>query len=100
VRVAVHEALRAIVRASRDVPLEELEEDREPRTVPDLRHGLTEGRERLRMIGELPVRQQRLVWLHGLGFSYAEMAVATGESRRTIERQLLRARHALADVAS
>jgi RNA polymerase sigma factor (sigma-70 family) len=98
VRVAVHEALRAIARAARDVPFDELagEGDREPRSAPDLMHGLTEGRERLRAIRELPERQQRLVWLQGLGFSYEEMAGATGDSRRTVERQLLRAREALA----
>jgi RNA polymerase sigma factor (sigma-70 family) len=101
VRVAVHEALRAIARAARDVALDALEEeDCEPRTVPDLMQALSEGRERLRVIDALPARQQRLVWLQGLGFSYEEMAGATGESRRTVERQLLRAQRALADVAS
>ncbi|MBV9837187.1 MAG: sigma-70 family RNA polymerase sigma factor [Solirubrobacterales bacterium] len=52
-------------------------------------------RARLEQIGQLPARQQRLVWLHGLGLSYAEMALHTGDSARTVERQLLRAKRAL-----
>ena len=53
---------------------------------------LAEKRARLEAISELPGRQQRLVWLHGLGFSYDEIAAHTGDSSRTVERQLLRAK--------
>jgi RNA polymerase sigma factor (sigma-70 family) len=53
---------------------------------------LAEKRARLEAISELPGRQQRLVWLHGLGFSYDEIAAHTGDSFRTVERQLLRAK--------
>jgi RNA polymerase sigma factor (sigma-70 family) len=53
--------------------------------------------ERLAEIRELPARQRRLVWLQGLGYEYVEIAAATGESRRTVERQLLRAHKRLAD---
>jgi RNA polymerase sigma factor (sigma-70 family) len=56
-----------------------------------------EVRERLAEIRELPVRQRRLVWLQGLGYEYVEIAAATGESRRTVERQLLRAHRRLAE---
>jgi DNA-directed RNA polymerase specialized sigma24 family protein len=57
-----------------------------------------EHRQRLGRLGALPVRQQRLLWLHGLGFSYREMAVREGCTARTVERQLLRARHAVAQA--
>ncbi len=33
--------------------------------------------------------------LHGLGFTYAEIARMTGDSLRTVERQMLRARATL-----
>jgi DNA-binding CsgD family transcriptional regulator len=36
-------------------------------------------------------RQQRLVWLQAAGLSYVEMAAYTGDSVRTVERQVLRA---------
>jgi RNA polymerase sigma factor (sigma-70 family) len=54
-----------------------------------------ELRERLAEVKRLPVRQQRLVMLHGFGYEYDEIAAATGESRRTIARQLTRARRQL-----
>jgi DNA-directed RNA polymerase specialized sigma24 family protein len=38
--------------------------------------------------------------LHGAGYRYAEIAAATGDSRRTVERQLLRAKRALKDDAA
>jgi RNA polymerase sigma factor (sigma-70 family) len=102
VSVAVHEALRLIARGGREVSLQSLEAD-DPRLsqgLPDLVDALAEPHLRLEAIRDLPERQQRLLWLQGLGFSYEEMAGATGESRRTVERQLLRAQRALADVAS
>lgn len=46
----------------------------------------------LRLVALLPPRQQRLMWLRGLGLSYQEMAAHEGCTRRTVERQLLRAR--------
>jgi DNA-directed RNA polymerase specialized sigma24 family protein len=55
---------------------------------------------RLRALDRLPERRRRLIWLQGLGFSYAEMAGVTGDSPRTVERQLRRARQELADLAS
>jgi RNA polymerase sigma factor (sigma-70 family) len=57
--------------------------------------GLTELHERLAEVRELPVRQQRMVWLHGFGYDYQEIAVHTGSTRRTVERQLARARRRL-----
>lgn len=54
-----------------------------------------ELRDRLAVVHRLPVRQQRMVWLQGFGFDYNEIAARTGDSRRTVERQLMRARRAL-----
>jgi RNA polymerase sigma factor (sigma-70 family) len=54
-----------------------------------------ELRERLAEVKRLPVRQQRLVMLHGFGYEYDEIAAATGETRRAIARQLMRARRQL-----
>jgi RNA polymerase sigma factor (sigma-70 family) len=54
-----------------------------------------ELRTRLAAVQQLPVRQRRMVWMHGLGFGYDEIAARTGDSRRTVERQLLRAKRHL-----
>ena len=57
---------------------------------------VVERRDRLESVAEvLPDRQRRLVWLQALGWSYLEMAQQTGDTPRTVERQLLRARRAL-----
>lgn len=66
-----------------------------PLTIPDPLHVVTQ-RERLAEIRSLPLRQQRMVWLHGLGYDYEEISDETGDSRRTVERQLLRAKRQLA----
>jgi RNA polymerase sigma factor (sigma-70 family) len=66
--------------------------------APELGHRI-ELRERLAEIRRLPVRQQRLVMLHGLGYEYDEIAAVTGESRRTVARQLMRARQRLLRLA-
>ena len=97
VRVAVNEALKLVRRSARDLSLDELSDERGegPLRAPSLIDELAEQRSRLEAIRELPGRQQHLVWLAGLGFSYEEMAGETGASRRTVERQLLRARVAL-----
>jgi RNA polymerase sigma factor (sigma-70 family) len=50
-----------------------------------------ENSERLRALKQLSGRQQRLVWLQAAGLSYVEMAAYTGDSVRTVERQILRA---------
>jgi RNA polymerase sigma factor (sigma-70 family) len=52
-------------------------------------------RERLDLLGQLPERQQQMVWLHALGLSYAEIAIQTESTMRTVERQLLRAKRAM-----
>jgi RNA polymerase sigma factor (sigma-70 family) len=94
VQVAAREALRLMDGGGRERPLEELEDARV--AAPDLLEGFAEHASRLGAIAGLPERQRRLLWMQGLGFSYAEMAGMTGESRRTVERQLARARDGLA----
>jgi RNA polymerase sigma factor (sigma-70 family) len=98
VRVAVNEAFKLVRRTAHDVSLDALVEDvgAAPLAAPDLLEDLAEQRAQLEAIGGLPARQQRLVWLQALGFSYAEMAGETGDSNRTVERQLLRAKRTLA----
>jgi RNA polymerase sigma factor (sigma-70 family) len=98
VKTAVHEALKLMRRDRRDLSLDALSEDprRAPAAgAPELLDELVEQRARLDSIRILPERQQRLVWLHGLGLTYTEMAGQTGTTRRTVERQLLRARRTL-----
>jgi RNA polymerase sigma factor (sigma-70 family) len=107
VRVARHEAWRQLDRVRRERSLDELHEQarhglhdvddpaRPQLAAPDLMDELMAQRARLDAIGDLPDRQRRLLWLQGLGFSYEEMAGETGDSRRTIERQLERARRSL-----
>jgi RNA polymerase sigma factor (sigma-70 family) len=94
VKTAVHEAFKLIRRAGRDLSLDAvLEQAGEAVPYTLTAEELFEQRERLDGIRELPERQQRLVWLHALGLSYAEMAAHEGYTLRTVERQLLRARH-------
>lgn len=94
---AIREARRASGTGGEVISLDEMSDSagpgRQP-TVPSLEETVT-LRQRLHEVGELPERQQRLVWLHGFGLSYTEIAGYTGESRRTVERQLLRAKRAL-----
>ena len=111
VQVAVREALKAIARERRERSLETLQErDGRPdrgRDVesailptPTLIEDLVEQRARLDSVRTLPDRQRRLVWLQGLGLSYREMAGETGMTRRTVERQLMRARTSLAKASA
>lgn len=60
---------------------------------------LVEEREQLRLMRHLPERQQRLMWLHALGLSYQEIADYTGDTTRTVERQLLRGRRRIRQLA-
>ena len=111
VQVAVHEALKALARERRDHSLEALQErdgrrdrgrDAESTMLPTpmLIEDLVEERARLDSVRALPDRQRRLLWLQGLGLSYREMAGETGMTRRTVERQLMRARSSLAKAGA
>ena len=98
VKTAQHEAFKLIRRDGRDHSLEatlEAAGDAPLRlTAPDP-HELAVAHDRLGLLDNLPSRQQRLLWLQGFGLSYAEMAERTGDTTRTVERQLLRARQAV-----
>lgn len=110
VTTAVHEAFKLIRRDGRELSLDaalDLSADAaRERAVTQAAlaghapppHELLEQRERLLAIRALPERQQRLVWLHALGLSYAEMALYTGCTSRTVERQLLRAKQRLREA--
>lgn len=53
---------------------------------------LFELHDRLAEVGRLPERQQRLIWMQAAGLTYVEISQRTGDTRRTVERQLLRAK--------
>jgi RNA polymerase sigma factor (sigma-70 family) len=95
-QTAVHEAFKLVRRDNRELSLEAAVESSGD-AAPLLRAAepdeLVAARDRLAQIELLPERQQRLLWLHGLGFKYSEMAAQTGCTPRTVERQLLRAKH-------
>ncbi len=100
-RTAEREAFRLVRREDRELSLDAtLEADGDVSLAggsPGLAE-LAEQHAQLEAISTLPGRQQRLVWLRGLGFSYDEMAAQTGDSHRTVERQLLRARRRLRGI--
>ncbi len=92
---AIREALKLLAREGRERPYEELPgQVAQPAWTapPPPLEELVSQRDRLAAIATLSERQQRLVWLQGLGLSYAEMAERTGATPRTVERQLLRAK--------
>ena len=99
---AIHEAFRLLRRSGRDVSLE-LASLQTPALIeaavaPGPEEAL-EMRERLDSLRRLPERQQRMLWLHGIGLSYADIADSTGCTLRTVERQLLRAKRTLRAAA-
>ncbi len=98
VRTAMREAVRAVRRGSRELSLEMELIEQLAGEAPDP-HELFTARERLGAVASLPPRQQRLVWLHAVGLSYAEMAQHERCTRRTVERQLLRAKRSVRAAA-
>ena len=101
-KTAVREACRLARRDDRELSLDatlEYSGDRMLRTAAPGPDELVESWERLTYIRCLPERQQRLLWLHALGLTYTEMAAHTGCTRRTVERQLLRAKRSMRTLA-
>jgi RNA polymerase sigma factor (sigma-70 family) len=97
-RTAVHEAIKLHRRASRDLSLDLAAQETPAVLFTATTAGpeeLFEYRERLDAIGTLPERQQQMLWLQGIGFSYDDIATTTGCTNRTVERQLLRAKRTL-----
>jgi RNA polymerase sigma factor (sigma-70 family) len=100
VRTASREALKLLRSDRRAVSLEALialtgPDDAPPWALTASVEEEVEQRVKLASLTRLPERQQRVLWLQGLGFSYAEMATETGASLRTVERQLMRAKRSL-----
>ena len=98
VTTAVREAIRLKRRAGREIFLEDLRDDNGEIPVVSLvpaADEVVEQRSRLEAVACLPERQQRLVWLHALGWTYNEMAAETEASWRTVDRQLVKARRRL-----
>jgi RNA polymerase sigma factor (sigma-70 family) len=95
---AIRAALR-LVRAGRgDVSLDDEEQHQHLAELGAVAPGpesAIEVRDRLAAVLQLPVRQRRMLLMHGFGYGYREIADQTGDSRRTVERQLHRARQHL-----
>jgi RNA polymerase sigma factor (sigma-70 family) len=94
-KTAFHEAFKLLRQGSRDLSLEfALEIDGEPASIPSRLepHDCCEQHDRLAALSSLPPRQQRILWLRAVGFSYDEIAARAGCTTRTVERQLTRAR--------
>jgi RNA polymerase sigma factor (sigma-70 family) len=101
-KTAIREAFKLIRRERRELSLEAEAEQGGcglPRAPGPEPHQLIDSRQRLDCIRGLPERQQRLLWLHALGLTYGEIARYTGDTPRTVERQLLRAKRTLRTLA-
>ncbi len=97
IRTAIREALRLMRLEDREASLERALEE-QLHLQPSTDAGLEEvafRREQVHGVRLLSVRQQRLVWLRALGFSYEEMAAYENCTNRTIRRQLERAQRRL-----
>jgi len=75
---------------SLEAPAANLGELQFPSPLPEPAQRL-EFREQMRELGDLPERQRRFIWLRAVGLSYIEMAAYTGDTVRTVERQIARA---------
>jgi RNA polymerase sigma factor (sigma-70 family) len=98
VRTAIREALRLMRVEAREPSLERAFEEKPDRLRCATDAGPEEQVCRLEQVDSLRLlstRQQRLVWLRALGFSYREMARYESASTRTIHRQLERAQRRL-----
>lgn len=91
---AVREALRLSRRGGRELPLDAVLSGAGSPLAPGPEE-LVEQFDQLHAVETLPARQRRLIWLQGFGFSYGEMAGREGCTKRTVERQVLRARRAI-----
>jgi RNA polymerase sigma factor (sigma-70 family) len=100
VTTAVREAIRASRREELELSLdEEAPESGEPAgwglvDALDV-HEVAARREVIRSIGDLPERQRRMLWLQAAGFTHSEISREVGCTRRTVVRQLARAKQRL-----
>ena len=98
VTTAMHEAFKLLRREQFELSLESLLDERTDlggAVLAPAPEEIVAQRARLDALRALAARQRQLVWLQGVGLSYAEMADETGATRRTVERQLTRARRKL-----
>lgn len=100
--VAIRQAVRLERRSRRDLQIvvaaEDGNEDLEPVDPRDelrLRQLLADAGEVIRG-AKLSERQAQVLGMQVVGYTYDEMSKRTGDSRRTIERQILTARRRLA----
>jgi RNA polymerase sigma factor (sigma-70 family) len=99
---AVREAIKLERRSRRTSQLETRGgpvEFVDPRDQLRLSQLLAQAGDVVRAAGLSP-RQTQMIALQMLGRTYDEIAAQTGDSRRTVERQILRARDKLADALS
>jgi RNA polymerase sigma factor (sigma-70 family) len=97
-KTAMHEAVKLVRRAERDVPLEAQIDGAGEAAIPSRWPGpdqVAEHRAQLELLRALPVRQRTVLLLQAAGFSYGETAGSLGLSRRTVERQIMRGRRKL-----
>jgi RNA polymerase sigma factor (sigma-70 family) len=101
VRTAVREAWKLNRRERREASLEASADGADELPIPARLPGPEERlefRERLAELELLSERQRRLVWLRAAGLSHLEMAAYTGDSVRTVERQIVRATHRMREL--
>lgn len=95
--VAIRHGYRLGNRTSRE-PAVGLPEDMPALTAPDVWSNVERNLDRLQrreLLAQVPERKRRLAILQAAGFSYQEMARMTGDSLRTVERQLLSAKRTI-----
>jgi len=96
--VAIHEAIRLAARECRDRSMDEI--DWSELASPVSVEALAEFYDELaRLERDVTSRQLRLVLLQAAGYRYDEIAAITGDSVRTVDRQLRRARRRLRAAA-
>jgi RNA polymerase sigma factor (sigma-70 family) len=98
IRTAQREALKQSRRAERLSSLEDVLEQAGETVVAGVMPSPEEMREpyrRLEELGCLSPRQRRVLWLHAAGLNYREIAAHEDCTRRTVERQLVKARTAV-----
>jgi RNA polymerase sigma factor (sigma-70 family) len=99
-RAAIREAIKLDQQARRAVPLPHAADDHRTWELADERARsevsveLLAAREAVAAAGTT-AREWRIVGLRAIGLSYTEVSRVTGDSARTVERQLLRGRHKL-----
>jgi RNA polymerase sigma factor (sigma-70 family) len=100
VTTARREAVRLVLRGAALAALADGDEAAVSATSAPAPEEVAELRSRLDAVALLPKRQQRVLWLHAAGHTYVEIARYTGDTRRTVERQLLRARRSARRLAA